>query len=68
MNNLKLMVKFQLAGSGDVQIKCASRMKIDGGGAVLLFDANDRVERLDMGVMESFSVQSLQTHQTSFAA
>lgn len=67
MNNLKLMVKFQLAGS-DVQIKCASRMKIDGGGAVLLFDANDRVERLDMGVMESFSVQSMQTHQTSFAA
>lgn len=68
MDNLNLMVNFKLAGSADVQIKCATRMKIDGGGAVLLYDANGREERVDVGQMEAFSVQSLRAVQTAFAA
>jgi hypothetical protein len=50
MDNLNLVVKFMLAADGLLQVKGASRIKVDGRGGLLLYDAQGgSVETIQLG-------------------
>lgn len=58
MDNLNLVVKFMLAGDGRLHVKGAARIRVDGRGGLLLYDAQgDVVETIELGALESFRLQ-----------
>ena len=58
MDNLNLVVKFMLAADGLLQVKGASRIKVDGRGGLLLYDAQGgSVETIQLGGVQSLSLQ-----------
>jgi hypothetical protein len=58
MNDLNLVVKFILAGDRRLHVKRAARIKVDGRGGLLLFDARGAaVESIDLGALESFDLE-----------
>ena len=57
MHDLKLVLKFKLAGDKQFQIRGVSRIVVDGCGGLSFHDVqNDRTERLEMGKLASFSL------------
>jgi hypothetical protein len=59
MHDLNLVLKFQLAGETQFQIRGASRIKVDGRGGLLFYDVqNGTAERIDIGRLQSFSLLS----------
>ena len=60
MDDLNLVVKFVVAGDGGLQVKGASRIKVDGRGGLLLYDTQgegvETIEELnalrDMGARQ----------------
>jgi len=51
MYDLKLVLKFRLAGAKRHQVRGACRIKIDGRGGLLLYDSERQVsERIDLAV------------------
>lgn len=55
MQDLKLVLQFQRTGESRQQVRGASRIKVDGRGGVLLYDAQgERSERIDIGGLSSF--------------
>ena len=62
MDNLNLVVKFRLAGDGRLHVKGATRIKVDGRGGLLLYDAQGgAVETIELGALRSIRLQ--QMHQ-----
>jgi hypothetical protein len=60
MNYLNLVLKFQLAGKEQDEIRGISRISIDGGGSVTFYDVqNECTEVLDLGQVRSLSLLSL---------
>ena len=60
MDNLNLVVKFMVAGDSRLQVKSASRIKVDGRGGLLLYDAQGGgVETIQLGALESFCLQQV---------
>jgi hypothetical protein len=60
MDNLNLVVKFMLAADGLLQVKGASRIKVDGRGGLLLYDAQGgSVETIQLGAVQSLSLQQV---------
>jgi hypothetical protein len=58
MNDSNLVVKFMLAGDRRLHVKRAARIKVDGRGGMLLFDAcGEAVESIELGALESFDLQ-----------
>jgi hypothetical protein len=58
MENLNLVVKFMLAADGRLQVKGASRIKVDGRGGLLLYDAEGgSVETIVLGAVQSLCLQ-----------
>jgi hypothetical protein len=58
MNNLNLVVRFELAGDGRIHVKRAARIKVDGRGGLTLYDARGgAVEAIDLGALKSFQLQ-----------
>ena len=54
MDNLNLVVKFMLAADGLMQVKGAARIKVDGRGGLLLYDAQGgSVETIQLGALQS---------------
>jgi hypothetical protein len=54
MDNLNLVVKFMLAADGLLQVKGAARIKVDGRGGLLLYDAqNGSVETIQLDALQS---------------
>jgi hypothetical protein len=57
MRDLKLVLKFQLAGETRHQVRGASRIKVDGRGGLLLYGMqNEGSERIDLGRLQSLSL------------
>ena len=60
MDNLNLVVKFTVAGDSRLQVKSASRIKVDGRGGLLLYDAQSGgVETIELGALKSFCLQQV---------
>ena len=58
MDNLNLVVKFTVAGDGRLHVKGAARIKVDGHGGLLLYDAQGgAVETIELGALKSFRLQ-----------
>ena len=60
MDDLNLVVKFVVAGDGELQVKGASRIKVDGRGGLLLYDTRgEGVETIALGSLKSFCLQQV---------
>ena len=60
MDNLNLVVKFMVAGDSRLQVKSASRIKVDGRGGLLLYDAQGGgIETIQLGALKSFCLQQV---------
>ena len=60
MGNLNLVVKFMLAGDGRLHVKGAARIKVDGRGGLLLYDAQGGgVETIELGALKSIRLQQM---------
>ena len=60
MDNLNLIVKFMLAGDGQVHVKGATRIKVDGRGGLLLYDTQGgAVETIELGALKSIRLQQM---------
>ena len=60
MDNLNLVVKFMLAGDGRLHVKGAARIKVDGRGGLLLYDAQGGgVETIELGALKSIRLQQM---------
>ena len=60
MKNLNLVVMFRLSSDGQMRVKGASRIKLDGRGSMMLYDAeNGAAEKIDLATVQSFSIQPL---------
>jgi hypothetical protein len=58
MENLNLILKFKLAGNGQFHVKGASRIKVDGRGGLMLYDAqNGTAETIDLRKLQTFCIQ-----------
>ncbi len=55
---MNLVVKFILAGDGRLHVKSAARIKVDGRGGLLLYDAQGgAVETIELGALKAFRLQ-----------
>ena len=60
MDNLNLVVKFKQAGDGHLQVKGASRIKVDGRGGLLVYDSQgEGCETIELGSLTSFCLQQV---------
>ena len=57
MDNLNLVVKFMQAGDSLLQVKGATRIKFDDRGGLLLYDAQDGSETIELGALQSLYLQ-----------
>ena len=69
MDDLNLVVKFVLAGDGGLQVKGASRIKVDGRGGLLVYDTQgEGVETIALGSLKSFCLQQVRRASVVAAA
>lgn len=70
MTDLNLVLKFQLAGEDQFQVRGAARIKIDGSGMLLFYDVQSgATEKIQVDRLQSFSMLSVNplTSQSPFA-
>jgi len=61
MKDLNLVLMFRLSGEGQMRVKGASRIKLDGRGGLMVYDAeNGAAETFDLQNLQSFSIQPMQ--------
>jgi hypothetical protein len=69
MDNLNLIVKFMLVGDSHLHVKGATRIKVDGRGGLLLYDAQGgAVETIELGALRSIRVQQMRQSCVDTAA
>jgi hypothetical protein len=57
MDDLNLVLKFHLAGEVQLQIRGASRIKLDGRGGLTYYDVQShKTERIEFDRLQSFSL------------
>lgn len=57
MNDVNLVLKYRLAGEKQFRFKGASRIKVDGGGALMFYNVHSgQTERLEVSQLQSFSL------------
>ncbi len=60
MKDLNLVLMFRLSGEGQLRVKGASRIKLDGRGGLMVYDSeNGAAETYDLESMQSFSIQPM---------
>jgi len=60
MKDLNLVLMFRLSGDGQMRVKGASRIKLDGRGGLMVYDSENGVaETYDLQKVQSFSIQPL---------
>lgn len=60
MNHINLVLKFRLAGDGELQIKGVARIKIDGRGGLIFYEVHTgETQTIELGKLDSFSVFSV---------
>jgi hypothetical protein len=69
MDDLNLILKFKLAGDDHLHVKGAARIKVDGRGALMLYNTQSRaVETIDIRALQSFSIQQVRPGHPQLAA
>ena len=69
MDNLNLILKFKLAGDDHLHVKGAASIRVDGRGALMLYNAQSRaVETIDLRTLRSFSIQQVSPARAQLAA
>ena len=59
--DVNLVLMFRLSGDGQMRVKGASRIKLDGRGGLMVYDSENGVaETYDLHNLQSFSIQPLQ--------
>ena len=68
MEDVNLVLKFQLAGEKEFHVIGASRIKVDGHGALMFHDAQTgNLESIDLRSLSSFCIQPVTgVQRTSF--
>jgi hypothetical protein len=61
MKDLNLVVMFRLSGEGDMRVKGASRIKLDGRGGLMVFSENGTAETYALQNVQSFSIQPMKS-------
>jgi hypothetical protein len=60
MNDIKLLLKFEIAGDSRLHVKRATRIKVDGrGGLVLYSSLPGATETINLSQLQSFCIQPL---------
>jgi len=60
MDHINLVLKFRLAGDGELQIKGVARIKIDGRGGLIFYEVQTgETQTIEVGKLDSFSVLSM---------
>lgn len=60
MTDLNLVVKFELNSDNQLHIEAASRMKVDGQGNLILYNAaGDVVDRIAVRKLRSFTIHPI---------
>ena len=71
MKNLNLVVMFRLSSDGQMRVKGASRIKLDGRGSMMLYDAENGAtlsdETYELNVREDVASADSQPHERIFA-
>ena len=58
MDNLNLILKFKVAGDANLHVKGAARIKVDGRGGLMLYDAQGGpAEMISLHSLQSFCIQ-----------
>jgi len=64
MNNLNLVVKFELASDPQIHVDGAARMHVDGRGSLKLYDgAGELVRSIETAGLRSFSIHAVSRPQ-----
>ena len=61
MKDLNLVVMFRLSGDGQMHVKGASRIKLDGRGGLMVYSENGATETYPLQNVQSFSIQPLKS-------
>jgi hypothetical protein len=57
MHNLNLVLRFTVGRSDDSQVRGAARIRVDGLGGILVYDAETgKAERISLADMNSLSI------------
>lgn len=57
MDHINLVLKFRLAGDGELQIKEAARIKIDGHGGLIFYEVHTgKTQTIELRKLDSLSV------------
>lgn len=57
MTDLNLVVKFELISDNQLHVEAASRMKVDGQGNIILYNAaGDVMDRIAVQKLRSFTI------------
>jgi hypothetical protein len=60
MDHINLVLKFRLAGNGELQIKGVARIKLDGRGGLIFYEVHSgETQRIAVGQLDSLSVLSM---------
>jgi hypothetical protein len=60
MTNLNLLLRYKTAKDGELQVKGAARIAIDGGGGLVVHGPKDGVlERISLAHLYSLSIQMI---------
>ena len=60
MDDLNLVLKFRVSGEQALRVKGAARIKVDGRGGLMVYDAqNGAAETIDLQSLQAFSIQTL---------
>lgn len=66
MHDLNLVLKFQLAGETEPQIRSAARIKVDGRGGLTFYDVRSKsTERIDLVRLQSFQLFAMTANTVS---
>jgi hypothetical protein len=69
MSDLRMVIKFKLAGDSQHRVKGAVRMKVDGRGSLLLYGGQGEViESLQVRDLEAFSIHPVPVAAAALAA
>jgi hypothetical protein len=58
VRDMNLVVKFRLA-DGEVQVRAAARIRVDGRGGLTLFGTNGEADAIQIRDLQTFSIHSV---------
>jgi hypothetical protein len=69
MDKLNLVLKFKLAGDPDLRVRGVGRIKVDGRGGLVLYDAQTGADEIiDLRTLQAFCIHKVNCAQTDVPA